>query len=229
MTDSSDTPIVDDFVVHLVDVQTEARLHLGRLLEANGWRVKHYAAGAILLRALDRFTPGVVVSGKILTPRSVYPGVPVAPATPANALKLLLALKAQDPSLPFILYDDAITVKEAVHLMEEGAFTVIERPDFEALTRALTRAQSPNVTDYNETQQFLFGWQHLTERERAVAKYLARGMSNREIAETLGGLSPKTVQAHCSEIFKKTDCHGRVRVVKMMKALAGQQAMNVSS
>jgi HD-GYP domain-containing protein (c-di-GMP phosphodiesterase class II) len=48
----------------------------------------------------------------------------------------------------------------------------------------------------------------LTDREVEVLRVLARGLSNREIAETLV-LSPRTVQHHLASIYDKIDLHTR--------------------
>ena len=52
----------------------------------------------------------------------------------------------------------------------------------------------------------------LTERELEVLKLAAKGVSNRNIAETLG-LSDRTVQAHLSHIFKKLTVASRTEAI----------------
>lgn len=49
----------------------------------------------------------------------------------------------------------------------------------------------------------------LTEREQEVLKYVARGMSNKEIGEQLS-ISPHTVKAHLRSILDKLHLRGRV-------------------
>lgn len=51
----------------------------------------------------------------------------------------------------------------------------------------------------------------LTRREVEVLRYLARGMSKKEIASTMHR-SVKTVENHCSNIMKKLDIHDRVEL-----------------
>jgi DNA-binding NarL/FixJ family response regulator len=51
----------------------------------------------------------------------------------------------------------------------------------------------------------------LTRREVEVLRYLARGMSKKEIAATMHR-SVKTVENHCSNIMKKLDIHDRVEL-----------------
>ncbi|HXE71135.1 MAG TPA: response regulator transcription factor [Candidatus Nitrosotenuis sp.] len=53
----------------------------------------------------------------------------------------------------------------------------------------------------------------LTAREQAVLKLIARGLTNQEIARSLG-LSIKTVQTHRGNIMEKLDLHDRVALVR---------------
>jgi DNA-binding CsgD family transcriptional regulator len=51
----------------------------------------------------------------------------------------------------------------------------------------------------------------LTEAERRVAEAAARGMTNREVAATLF-LSPKTVEAHLSSVYRKLEIRSRAEL-----------------
>jgi DNA-binding NarL/FixJ family response regulator len=56
-----------------------------------------------------------------------------------------------------------------------------------------------------------FGWDSLTESERRVADLVARGHSNREIAEQLY-MSHRTVGSHLYRIFPKLGLRSRVEL-----------------
>ncbi len=49
----------------------------------------------------------------------------------------------------------------------------------------------------------------LSPREQEVLKYIAQGLSKKEIAATMG-LSVKTVDGHCTKVMKKLGIHDRV-------------------
>jgi DNA-binding NarL/FixJ family response regulator len=51
----------------------------------------------------------------------------------------------------------------------------------------------------------------LSEAERRVAELAARGMTNREVAAALF-LSPKTVEAHLSHVYRKLDIASRAEL-----------------
>lgn len=53
----------------------------------------------------------------------------------------------------------------------------------------------------------------LTERETEVLRYLARGLSKKEIAEVTH-LSERTVNRHCANVMAKLDIHDRVALTR---------------
>ncbi|MEE9403530.1 MAG: response regulator transcription factor [Algisphaera sp.] len=53
----------------------------------------------------------------------------------------------------------------------------------------------------------------LTNRELEMLRYLARGMSKKEIAQTIGR-SYNTVDSHCEKLMKKLDIHDRVELAR---------------
>jgi DNA-binding NarL/FixJ family response regulator len=57
----------------------------------------------------------------------------------------------------------------------------------------------------------------LTERERTVLRYLAKGHSNKEIAETLS-VSNKTISTHKSNILSKLGLRNLVDLAAFAKA-----------
>jgi DNA-binding CsgD family transcriptional regulator len=60
-----------------------------------------------------------------------------------------------------------------------------------------------------------FGWDSLTESERRVADLVARGYSNREIAQRLY-MSHRTVGSHLYRIFPKLGLRSRVELARLV-------------
>jgi DNA-binding CsgD family transcriptional regulator len=65
------------------------------------------------------------------------------------------------------------------------------------------------------------GWAAMTESELAVARLVAQGLSNREVAERLF-VSPHTVSSHLRHVFAKLGVNSRVELTR----LAGQHDPN---
>lgn len=63
----------------------------------------------------------------------------------------------------------------------------------------------------------------LTERERMVAKEVARGATNKEIAASLD-ITERTVKAHLASIFSKTGARDRIQLVLMLNQFSMQTA-----
>ena len=62
----------------------------------------------------------------------------------------------------------------------------------------------------------------LTEAEHAVASAAASGLRNREIAEQLF-MSPKTVEAHLSRVYRKLGIRSRTALVNRLAELSPDQ------
>lgn len=56
-------------------------------------------------------------------------------------------------------------------------------------------------------------WELLTEREREVLGYIARGMPHKQVAALIG-VSVKTVQHHVMHLMDKLDIHDRVELAR---------------
>ena len=56
------------------------------------------------------------------------------------------------------------------------------------------------------------GWSDLTERQREIVQWAARGMSNKQIARQLG-ISPETVKTHLHHVFEREGVHGRMALL----------------
>jgi len=58
------------------------------------------------------------------------------------------------------------------------------------------------------------GWEAMTDSELAVARLVAQGLTNREVAEQLF-VSPHTISSHLRSIFAKLDINSRLALARI--------------
>jgi DNA-binding CsgD family transcriptional regulator/tetratricopeptide (TPR) repeat protein len=104
---------------------------------------------------------------------------------------------------------DAIPVLDAVRATADRLDSPPLRERVEELA---STARSRGITDEP--------WRPLTAREFEVARYVAEGQTNAQIAEELG-LSPKTVSAHIEHILAKLGATRRTEIAAWVTFVAG--------
>jgi DNA-binding NarL/FixJ family response regulator len=116
----------------------------------------------------------------------------------------------------FCLCDPVKMLARCVHKVHEGQFWV-SSCQMEFLLEALSNAPVTAVVDAQ-------GSELLSRREQEVVRWMADGLSNREIAKEMG-LSENTVKNYVYRIFNKLGVSNRVEVVMY----AASQRPNVRS
>jgi DNA-binding CsgD family transcriptional regulator len=108
--------------------------------------------------------------------------------------------------------------------------TVIDNPHYVAPTEYSRPSGAPSATRYpmvkvdaGGEERADRGWASLTDAELRVVSYLARGMTNRTIAEELS-LSRHTVDAHLKHVYLKLDIHSRVELTVLAMQRRGPGA-----
>jgi DNA-binding NarL/FixJ family response regulator len=65
---------------------------------------------------------------------------------------------------------------------------------------------APDDNPRKEAEEF---WKQISKREKEVALFIAEGLSNQEIADTMF-VSLRTVKAHLTSVYNKTGCRDRM-------------------
>jgi DNA-binding NarL/FixJ family response regulator len=146
----------------------------------------------------------------------------------ATGLEVLRTLGQAGLSLPTLILtasDNEVDYVQAVRLGASGL--VLKRDSPEKLFQAIRSVAAGQLAFSNEIAQQVVSWmagertrppvrglQRLSERERAVAVLVTRGLRNREIGAQLN-ISENTVKRHLQSIFSKTGAHDRVELAAM--------------
>lgn len=178
--------------VFIVDDDDFFRSALQRIFRSAGFRVKTFASAELFLAGYSPCEEACL----ILDLRMPEVG----------GLELLKRLQQQQIFLPVIIYTGNADVQVAVCAMQEGAFTVIEKPLSSELlierARAAISSARPILARQAKVAKARKSLALLTERERHVAAYLADGLSASEVGDQLE-ISVRTVEAHRANIFRK--------------------------
>jgi DNA-binding CsgD family transcriptional regulator len=83
-----------------------------------------------------------------------------------------------------------------------------------ARVRSRLRAQGVRRRLVSAPERPETGWAAMTDSELAVARLVARGLTNREVAEQLY-VSPHTVNSHLRQVFAKLDVKSRVELTRV--------------
>jgi FixJ family two-component response regulator len=128
-----------------------------------------------------------------------------------NGLVLQQRLNKLHSARPTIFITGYASVAKAIEAMKLGAFDFIEKPFdpdilIDKVLDAIQMSQEKIVT--------INRYQLLTEREVMVFKYVARGVRNKQISESMF-ISMPTVEAHRSKVMKKMQADSLSELVKM--------------
>lgn len=125
-----------------------------------------------------------------------------------SGLELQNRLPKDHQDLPIIFITGHGDIETAVRAMKNGAAGFLTKPfsDQELLDEvqlAIQRDQQ-RLADRHAWEDANRRYLHLTDREKEVLEGIAKGLSNKLIAQELG-LSPKTVEMHRSNLMKRME------------------------
>lgn len=182
-------------VVHVVDDEAPLRRSLLFLLESAGWlAVGHDSAEAFLAAAPPFPEAGGCLVLDIRMPR-------------VSGLELQRRLNAAASPFPVVFMTSHGDVDLAVQAMKAGAVDFLQKPFkdqlfLDTVERAVALSRARHETELRRAQarELL---ERLSAREAEVARRLALGLSNKEIARDLG-ISDNTVHIHRQHVMEKT-------------------------
>lgn len=210
---------MNDIRVLLVDDQELFRTGIARILEAQeGITVAGEAGdGAEAVARVDEIAPDVVlmdirmpVMDGVEATRQIFAPARVAKRERPVRVVVLTTFNLDDRAATAIRYGasgfllkDAtpVMLREAIHTVYAGN-AVLAPSDLSTLLDGQFRARKPLPA----------GFHSLTEKEREVLAFVARGLSNAEIAAAMFA-SESTIKTHLGAVLRKLGLRDRVQVV----------------
>lgn len=179
----------------IVDDDEAVRASLGLLLLSRGYVVQTFASGEAFLAEADHQRPGCAILDLRM------PGM--------SGLQVFQALRAQDSPLVTVFLSGHGDIPMAVEAIQNGAFGWLEKPSsderlLDSVAKALRHAgELAARRQARQAAQAL--WDKLTPREKQVARLVAEGKPNKQIAQELAPLEQRTVETHRAHAFAKLD------------------------
>lgn len=194
--------------VALIDDDEAVLDSLRMALAKRGVDVACFASAKEFLARFDALAPRCIVSDVRM------PGM--------SGLDLQRELVRRGVSVPLILITGHGDIAMAVESVKLGAFDFLEKPfDDHKLAdsiRAAIARGTVEATRQGERAVFAARAAELSQRQRQVMRLVAKGLSNKEIAQRLE-ISPRTVENYRSWVMEKMGAGNLAELVRMVVLL----------
>lgn len=180
---------------------------ISELLTDGGLEIRVCSSYGDALGALRRETFSLAVVDLSLTAEVVWDESPASDSLEGYGL----LAKTHDAGIPTIVVSGIVGVDEIQRAYNEhSVFAYLEKQAFDRNNfRRLVREAVTAGSVQSELDQ-------LTQREREVFDLLAKGLTNKEIAEALV-ITNNTVKRHLKAVFEKLDVHTRAAALSKAK------------
>ena len=206
-----------NYTVFIIDDDAAVCHSLMLMIEQEGISVQVFDSAEAFLKQYDPDSKGCIVADINM------PGM--------NGLQLQEILNNRGGVLPVIFLTGYGTIPQSVKAIKAGALDFLTKPVTRAklvagIRSAFSECEKQQLTDkhHRKAKNFL---SKLTEREKEVIVLVVQGLSNKEIATSLG-ISHRTVEIHRSHIMHKSGATSLLELVQIVND-ADLNEQNVSN
>lgn len=193
-------------LVRIVDDDEELLRSTAFLIRMAGFDVLTYSSATSFLAMDDTTRPGCLLLDHRM------PGM--------TGMELQEKLVEKGESLPVIFLSAHGDIPMAMQAVHRGALDFLVKPvDPEVLVEAVKKAVEKNLDEIrtaDESAQVQAATGKLTERELEVARLVAQGLLNKQIADQLG-ISLPTVKMHRGNVTKKLGVRSAVAIARALE------------
>jgi two-component system, LuxR family, response regulator FixJ len=202
--------------IYIVDEDPAVHQALSRLFHRQKYTVVPYASAASLLASIGEAATGVLILD--------------LETGDMSGLELQDELRKRNIGLKIIFLSGQGNVEKSVQAIKGGAIDFLEKPyrNRQLLNSIEVAFQVANAEEeqrlHREAVQQKYA--RLTPREREVMNYIVTGISNRDLAQSLG-LSSRTVEIHRAKIMAKMEAASLPELVRMVHLLSNHRPEEV--
>lgn len=202
-------------VVRVIDDDDKVRRSWQFVLEGEGWQVQAYESAVRFLEEDDPFVPGCIVSDVRMPEMS--------------GIELQTEMKRIGNRMPLVLISAHADLVMAVKAVKDGAYDFLLKPvETERLIQTVLEAielDQSRREEHAEVDKALRSWAMLSTREKEVARGVADGKLNKQIAYDLN-ISEKTVIAHRSSLCRKLGIRSAADITRLLLIVEHQEKLN---
>lgn len=213
--DESMAPAGRPPVVRVIDDDDKVRRSWQFVLEGEGWQVQAYESAVRFLEEDDPSVPGCIVSDVRMPEMS--------------GIELQTEMKRIGNRMPLVLISAHADLVMAVKAVKDGAYDFLLKPvETERLIQTVLEAielDRSRREEHAEVDKALRSWAMLSTREKEVARGVADGKLNKQIAYDLN-ISEKTVIAHRSSLCRKLGIRSAADIPRLLLIVEHQEKLN---
>lgn len=199
---------IESNIVYILDDDAAIRDALSVLVRSIALRAIECASADEFLQCFEPERGGCLVT-------DVYiPGM--------DGVALQKRLMQTGVHIPMIVMSGHGDIPLVVKMLRNGALDFIEKPfsNHHMLERILEalKLDAERRTQLQGIAEHQYHYDTLTPREKQVADYLVRGVSNKVIAADMD-VSPRTIEAHRAHIFQKMKASSAVDLARIISSI----------